>query len=83
MIKSFLAKTSFNPVFEHTTIIDTLFLSMILFTNKKTHKLDKPYKTEVNIENQPLGDAEQTKELFLYLDSKFNDLDDKFKTNIY
>jgi ATP-dependent DNA helicase RecQ len=77
--KKFLAKTSFNPVFEHTTIIDTLFLSMILFTNKKTHKLDKPYKTEVNIENQPLGDAEQTKELFLYLDSKFNDLDDNLK----
>ena len=69
-----LSKTSFNPHLQNITIIDTLFLSMLLYPNKKTHKLDKPYKTELNIENQPLGDAEQTKELFYLLNRKFDAL---------
>jgi ATP-dependent DNA helicase RecQ len=70
--KIYLSSTSFNPIFSKVIILDTLFLSMLLFPNKKTHKLDKPYKTELSIENQPLGDAEQTKELFLLLDKKFD-----------
>lgn len=73
--KEFLSKTSFNSIFKDVRIIDTLYLSMLLFVNKKTHKLSKPYKIELNIENQPLGDAEQTKELFILLDNKFDSLD--------
>jgi len=72
--KKYLSTTSFNSIFEKIHIIDTLFLSMLLFPNKKTHKLDKPYKTKLSIENQPLGDAEQTKELFLLLDKQFDSL---------
>lgn len=77
-----LSKTSFNPYLQNITIIDTLFLSMLLYPNKKTHKLDKPYKTELNIENQPLGDAEQTKELFNLLNRKFDALPPNLK-NLY
>ncbi|XPV70191.1 MAG: RecQ family ATP-dependent DNA helicase [Halarcobacter sp.] len=77
--KKFLQETSFNPIFNDIEIIDTLFLSMLLYVNKKTHKLDKPYKTEINIENQPLGDAEQTKELFRILDKKFDSLSNQLK----
>jgi ATP-dependent DNA helicase RecQ len=80
--KNFLAQTVFNPVFNNVQIIDTLLLSMLLFVNKRTHKLDKPYKTEINIENQPLGDAEQTKYLFLFLNKKFDSLDKNLK-NIF
>ena len=72
--KKYLSTTSFNSIFEKIHIIDTLFLSMLLFPNKKTHKLNKPYKTKLSIENQPLGDAEQTKELFLILDKQFDSL---------
>lgn len=77
--KKFLQETSFNPIFNDIEIIDTLFLSMLLYVNKKTHKLDKPYKTEINIENQPLGDAEQTKELFRILNKKFDSLSNQLK----
>ena len=70
----FLAQTILNPILNKTPIIDTLLLSMLLFVNKKTHKLDKPYKTEVNIENNPLGDAQEAKSLFILLDKQFNNL---------
>ncbi|EDZ63644.1 DNA helicase, ATP-dependent, RecQ type [Sulfurimonas gotlandica GD1] len=73
--KKFLSQTSLNQIVEKTPIIDTLFLSMLLFVNKKTHKLDKPYKTEINIENEPLGDAQETKSLFILLDKKFTNLE--------
>ncbi|WP_294965299.1 hypothetical protein [Sulfurimonas sp.] len=56
--KKFLSQTSLSTIVNTIPIIDTLFLSMLLFVNKKTHKLDKPYKTEINIENKPLGDAQ-------------------------
>lgn len=79
---AYLSETSFNPYLKNITIIDTLFLSMLLYPNKKTHKLDKPYKTELNIENQPLGDAEQTKELFNILNGKFDALPQELQ-NLY
>lgn len=78
--RKFLANTSFNPIFETVEIIDTLYLSMLLFTNRRTHKLDKPYKnTQINIENQPLGDAKQTKALFDSLNQSFDRLDESKK----
>ncbi|RLA08075.1 MAG: hypothetical protein DRQ51_03940 [Gammaproteobacteria bacterium] len=73
--KYFLSDTSFNPIFNEVEIIDTLYLSMLLFPHKISHKLLKPYKDEINIENNPLGDAEQTKNLFNFLDEKYNECD--------
>ena len=75
----FLVQTSLNPILSKIPIIDTLLLSMLLFVNKKTHKLNKPYKTEVNIENNPLGDAQETKSLFLLLDQKFSNLESELQ----
>lgn len=71
----FLKKTSFNQILKSAKIIDTLYLSMLLFPNKSTHKLDKPYKDNyINIENQPLGDSEQAQTLFILLNEKFDQL---------
>lgn len=73
--KKFLAETSFNPLLEHLSIIDTMYLSMLLFTTKRTHKLDKPYKdNQIDIENKPLGDAVQTQVLFEFLNQAFDEL---------
>lgn len=80
--KFFLSQTSLRQIVEKIPIIDTLFLSMLLFVNKRTHKLDKPYKTEINIENQPLGDAQETKSLFMLLDKNFDNLEEPLK-NIF
>lgn len=77
--KVFLSTTSLNLIMENTPIIDTLLLSMLLFVNKSTHRLEKPYKTTINIENQPLGDAIQTKVLFLLIDEKFESLSADFR----
>lgn len=70
----FLSTTILNENLKDKNIIDTLLLSMLLFPNKKTHKLQKPYKTTINILNNPLGDALQTKALFELLDNKFDNL---------
>ncbi|QKF64316.1 RecQ family ATP-dependent DNA helicase [Campylobacter corcagiensis] len=76
--KIFLSNTKFNPHLK-IPIIDTLYLSMLLFPCKKTHKLSKPYKTEINIENQPLGDVKETHALFSFLDDKFSSLPENLK----
>lgn len=75
----YLSSTILNDNLKDKNIIDTLFLSMLLFPNKKTHKLLKPYKTTLNIQNNPLGDAFQTKALFELLDAKFNSLNNEIK----
>lgn len=75
----YLSSTILNDNLKDKNVIDTLFLSMLLFPNKKTHKLLKPYKTTLNIQNNPLGDAFQTKALFEPLDAKFNSLNNEIK----
>lgn len=77
--KKYLSKTILNESLKDKFIIDTLYLSMLLFPCKKTHKLNKPYKTTLNIQNNPLGDALQTKTLFELLDEKFDSLDPNLK----
>ena len=71
---TFLKKSEFSQIlanFMPDKIIDTLFLSMLLFPNHRTHKLEKPYKNEVNIENNPLQDCVATQALFEILDEKW------------
>lgn len=77
--KRFLSQTSFAAVFENVYIVDTLYLSMLLYPTQRFHKLEKPYKNELDIENQPLEDARLTNALFLHLDSKFEALDSRLK----
>ncbi len=77
--KKFLVQTSFGAIFENIYIIDTLYLSMLLYPTQRFHKLEKPYKNELDIENQPLEDARLTNALFLLLDSKFDALNSTLK----
>lgn len=78
--KKHLSRTSFNSELDKVKIIDTLYLSMLLFVNKKIHKLDKPYKTDINIENKPLGDAKATAALFDYFLKVFSALAPQIKS---
>ncbi|WXU00803.1 MAG: ATP-dependent DNA helicase Rep [Catillopecten margaritatus gill symbiont] len=76
----FLAATSFNQILQKVEIIDTLYLSMLLFTNKQTHKLNKPYKDNlIDIGNDPLIDAENTKVLFEKLNQEFDVLSENYQ----
>jgi len=64
-------------------VIDTLFLSMLLSPGKTSHRLDKPYKTDIFIENQPAADCVQTKELLIILTEQFNNLPQELKDSYY
>lgn len=75
--KKYLANTSFNIFMQNIPIIDTLYLSLLLFPDKATHKLEKPYKLELYRENPynlPLQDCQNTQNLFLYLNECFDKL---------
>lgn len=78
--KKYLKVTKFNLLFSKIKIIDTMYLSMLLFPNKRTHKLNKPYKDNyIHINNNPKIDAEQSQILFELLQQTFKQLDDKLK----
>lgn len=75
--KSYLGNSSFNVFMQNMPIIDTLYLSLLLFPDKSTHKLEKPYKQEIhreNPQNSPLQDCKNTKNLFIYLNEHFEKL---------
>lgn len=76
-------KYSLQQEIPKSKIIDTLFLSMLLYPGKKSHKLSKPYKSEINIENQPAADSEQTKELLLLLEERYKNLPSNLKSGLY
>lgn len=59
----YLRETKVYPALRGRFIIDTMLVSMLLFPNKSTHKITKPYKTDINIENCPLQDCQQTEAL--------------------
>lgn len=70
--KRFLVETSFNPIFEMAKIIDTFFVSMLVYPDKLSHKLSKPYKTEAHIQNDPFGDCLSTQDLLEVMIQRFN-----------
>lgn len=75
--KKYLANSSFNEFVQKVPIIDTLYLSLLLFPDKSTHKLEKPYKQDIHREtpeNSPLQDAKNTQNLFIYLCECFESL---------
>jgi ATP-dependent DNA helicase RecQ len=69
--KKFLLETSFNPIFDTAKIIDTFFVSMLIYPDKLSHKLSKPYKTDVHIQNDPFGDCVATKDLLEIMIERF------------
>lgn len=75
--KLHLSNSSFNPFVQTVPIIDTLYLSLLLFPDKATHRLEKPYKHDIHREspaNSPLQDCKNTKNLFIYLNECFENL---------
>jgi ATP-dependent DNA helicase RecQ len=70
--KRYLVETSFNPIFDTAKIIDTFFVSMLLYPDKLSHKLSKPYKTEAHIQNDPFGDCVATQNLLELMIDRFN-----------
>lgn len=55
--------------------IDTLPLSLLLFSEKTIHKLPKMYKTEDDFENDPVEDCKLTAVLLDKLEVRFRELD--------
>ena len=60
-------------------VIDTLYLSALLFTRKPYHALVKDEKLQTDELNNPLGDAKKVKVLFIDEVSAFNHLEDSLK----
>ena len=66
-----------------SNVIDTLFLSPLLFPTKPYHPLDKDYKLQFEDSNSPLNDSIITKDLFFDEVSVFNQADEKLKQIFY
>ncbi len=64
-------------------VIDTLYLSALFFANRPYHKLVKDYKLISNEKNNPMADAESSKEVFQDSLNQFNNLDDNWKEIYY
>ncbi|PPL02681.1 RecQ family ATP-dependent DNA helicase [Parapedobacter indicus] len=64
-------------------VIDTLFLSPLLFPSKPYHALLKDDKLQYDEANNPLNDAIKAKDLFYDEVASFNQLDEGFKAVCY
>ncbi|MEC4049128.1 RecQ family ATP-dependent DNA helicase [Flavobacterium sp. SUN046] len=64
---------------ETTNVIDTLFLSPLLFPTKPYHALLKDDKLQTEDTNNPLNDAIKAKDLFFDEVSEFNQMDKELK----
>lgn len=64
-------------------LIDTLYLSPLMFPNKPYHKLLKDDKLQSDKLNNPLNDAEKAMNLFYDEVNAFRELDDKLKLIYY
>ncbi|MDC7232993.1 MAG: RecQ family ATP-dependent DNA helicase, partial [Spirochaetales bacterium] len=76
-------KYSLNQCINRTRIIDTLALSMLLHPGKKSHKLDKPYRSEIQLENFPAADCEQTRQLLLILKDDYLSLSSDLRDSLH
>lgn len=77
----YLKQQNFNK--PNHKIIDTLYLSALLFPQKPYHSLNKDYKTAFEASNSPLMDAVITKDLFFSLLDAFYQLPQKLQTLFY
>ena len=68
---------------ESAKLIDTLYLSPLLFPNKPYHRLLKDDKLQTDELNNPLNDAIKAKELFYDEVNAFQALDDELKLIYY
>lgn len=71
----FLEKTAFLPLIHDISIVDTLELSLLLFSEETLHKLPKSYKEKgPSSTNDPLQDALVTKTLLIKIIERFYEL---------
>ncbi len=66
-----------------SNVIDTLFLSPLLFPTKPYHKLLKDDKLQSEYSNNPLNDAIKAKDLFFDEVSEFNKMEESLKQIFY
>ncbi len=81
--KEHTKNTIFGEAIKEHTIIDTLWLSLLFLNHKTSHKLPKNYKTECEMDNNPVEDSKNTKKLFIELSEKFDSIDKTLKTTFY
>ena len=79
----YLQTTSLNQLASQKGIIDTLYLSPLLFPKKPYHNLVKDDKLQTDEVNNPLNDSKKAKELFFDECSAFHKLDEEFKEILY
>ncbi len=75
----FIKKKSINKTIRIDNIIDTLYLSALLFPKKPYHKLVKDDKLISDYTNNPLNDSIKSKHLFYDSLNEFNKLDNELK----
>ncbi len=79
----YLKESFSNSGINTENIIDTLYLSPLLFPFRPYHSLDKDYKFDENNENSPLNDSIITKELLIREINEFRNLPHDLKKIYY
>jgi len=79
----YLKQSSLGVLLEELIRVDTLSLSTLFFSEKTVHKLPKAYKSEDDFKNNPLKDAQLTRELYRKVREKFLSLARELQTIFY
>ncbi len=79
----YIGKALTNAGIDSSNIIDTLFLSPLLFPAKPYHSLLKDDKLQSDDINNPMNDAIKAKDLFYDEIAAFRQIDEKLKQIIY
>ncbi|HEX4372621.1 MAG TPA: DEAD/DEAH box helicase, partial [Puia sp.] len=79
----YLQKNKGEPNFGRDKVIDTLFLSPLLFPQNPYHKLLKDDKLQTEELNNPVNDAKKARDLFYDEENAFNHLPEEFKAILY
>lgn len=78
-----LEETKINKLISRDKIIDTLYLSTLLFPKKPYHNLIKDDKIISEYANNPLNDSHKSFNLFYDSINQFNRLDNDYKVIMY
>jgi len=73
----YLEKVRFNHDFLKKPVIDSLYLSALLFSEKPYHRLVKDYRLNSNEINNPLSDSKLVKSLFSRRQNKARKIKDE------
>jgi len=76
-------KTHFFNQIQNEHKIDTLFLSVLCFPHKTHHHLEKTYKNEASDRNEPVLDAELSRDLLISSIRAFNKFSPSVKACLY